>query len=170
MAPVLQLGLGLGREVLLDKSGEKKTDGSSHIYIDRMYGRRSHLGLAAEKIDAWIFGKSSLPPSPPRLHLWEEEMEITQRPIFALEKWQKGVAPNLHYCKQERAAFVQMIRAVAKAEPEGTKRGSPAATAVATQEEELHVCSRMRDKGGWEVLKSLTVVFMWLPRYASHNI
>lgn len=36
-----------------------------------MYGRHSHLGLAARKMDAWIFGRSSLPPSPPRLHLCE---------------------------------------------------------------------------------------------------
>lgn len=63
-----------------------------------------------------------------------------------------------------------MIRALAKAEPEGTKWGSPAATAVATQEEELHVCSRMGDRGGWEMPKSLTIVFKWLPIYASSNI
>lgn len=36
-----------------------------------MYGGHSHLGLAADKIDAQIFGKSSPPPSPPRLHLCE---------------------------------------------------------------------------------------------------
>lgn len=44
-----------------------------------------------------------------------------------------------------------MIRAVAKAEPEGTKWGSPAATAVATQEEELHACSGVEGWGTGEV-------------------
>lgn len=60
---------GQGSAVRQGRGG--KTNSSSHIYKDQMYGQCSHLGLAAEKVDARVFGKNSLPPSPPRLHLCE---------------------------------------------------------------------------------------------------
>ena len=117
MVPALQLGLELGRELLLVERKQKKnqTKSSSHIYIDRMYGRHSHLGLAAEKIDAQIFRRSSLPPSPPRLHLCEGgDGDYTECSICAGETAEgllqihvmvnkSSICPNDKSCSKGRA-------------------------------------------------------------------
>ena len=80
-----------------------------------MYGRHSHLGLAAEKIDAQIFRRSSLPPSPPRLHLCEGgDGDYTECSICAGETAEgllqihvmvneSSICPNDKSCSKGRA-------------------------------------------------------------------
>lgn len=88
--------LELGREVLLVKREEKKkkkrgkTNSSSHIYIDRMYGLLSHLGPAAKRSMHGYSEREGFLPCLPGPICVKEETGITQRAIFMLEKWQRG--------------------------------------------------------------------------------
>lgn len=84
-----KLGLELGSAFSQEVKKKKKTNISSHIYTDRMYGLLSHLGPTARR-SMHGYQREDASSVPPRPICVQEEVGITQRAIFMLEKWQRG--------------------------------------------------------------------------------